>query len=213
MNEPDNFSNDKSDVYSEGERQWMELGQRLRARMLHPLLVVLTRLKVTPDSITLLAGLIGLLFVPCWLTGYRWIALTCLALHVILDGVDGPLARHQKVDSARGSFTDTFTDQLIVTATTIAWMIGQPTTFHIATGAIYIFVYSILVAMAMVRNALKVPYSWIVRPRFFVYLALLIDTCCNSTFTVWIMLTCNILIALKCGSGFFVLRRNIPGPE
>ena len=86
--------------------------------MLHPLLRLLTASGTSPDQITVLAALIGLAFGPRVLNGY---VLTGLSL--LLDGLDGPLARFQQVASARGSFSDTFADQIVVTATTITWMI------------------------------------------------------------------------------------------
>lgn len=213
MTEPAQKPQAKSDCYSAGERDWMEYGQRLRADMLGPLLVGLTRIRVSPDVITLLAGILGLLFIPLWLTAHKLAALTCLLTHVLLDGLDGPLARYQRVASSRGSFTDTFTDQLVVTGVTIAWMVESPTGLNIFAGAAYIFFYALVVCMAMVRNALEIPFSWLVRPRFFVYLAITIDYATDWTLTVVVLLICDALLAIKSTSGFFKLRQSLPGPN
>lgn len=190
----------------------MEFGQRLRATLLQPLLVGMTSLRVSPDAITLLAGLIGLGFIPLWLQGQPLVAFMMLLVHVLLDGLDGPLARYQNVASPRGSFTDTFTDQVVVTGVTIAWMIGSPTTLNILCGAAYIFLYAMVVAMAMVRNAMAVPYSWLVRPRFFVYLALGFDSWRDTNLTLVVLLVCDLLLAIKTFSGFLALRKSLPGP-
>lgn len=202
----------KTDCYAAGERGWMEWGQRVRAVVLGPLLVLLTRLKVMPDGVTLVAGMIGLGFVPLWLTGHPDAALGCLLLHVLLDGLDGPLARYQQVASSRGSFTDTFADQLVVTGVTIAWMVKAPSGLHIAAGSAYIFLYALVVAMAMVRNALNVPYSWLVRPRFLVYVALLGDRWWETNWTLVVLAVCDVLLAIKSASGFVRLRGRLPGP-
>ena len=47
-------------------------------------------------------------------------ALVALSLHVLIDGLDGPLARHLGIASRSGSFTDTMADQVVVVATTSA---------------------------------------------------------------------------------------------
>lgn len=212
MNERENVEG-KSDCYSDGERDWMEFGQRIRAVALKPLLVLLTKLKITPDSVTLLAGIIGLGFVPAWWLGHRTIALLLLLAHVLLDGLDGPLARDQNVASSRGSFTDTFADQIVVTAVTITWMVSSPTRLNIAAGSVYVFVYALVVAMAMVRNALDVPYSWLVRPRFFVYLAITMDNWRTGNMTLIVLTVCDVLLTWKCLTGFLALRSKLPGPD
>ena len=181
--------------------------------MLAPLLRSLVALRITPDAITLTAGLIGLAFIPLWLLGYYAAALACIGVHILLDGVDGPLARHAGTASSRGSFTDTFTDQLIVTGVSIAWMIHQPTSINIAAGTTYVFLYAMVVAMAMVRNAMDIPYSWLVRPRFFVYLGLVIDFCWDTNTTLIAMLIFIPLLALKTFSGFLALRNSLPGAD
>lgn len=202
-----------ADCYSEGERGWMEWGQRIRAVVLRPLLIWLTALRVTPDFVTLLAALCGVAFLPLLLTDHSWLALGSLTIHVLLDGLDGPLARHQQVASPRGSFTDTLADQLVVTTVTIAWMVDVATKPSLFVGAFFVFVYALVVAMAMVRNALEIPYSWLVRPRFFFYGAIAVDLILGWTTTVAVLAVCNLLLSWKAWTGFRALRRRIPGPH
>ncbi len=208
---PDSAEN-KHDCYSEGERAWMEFGQRLRAVWLSPLLASLTYVGVTADAITWFAGGLGLGFAPLWLLHYQGLALLLLLIHVLLDGLDGPLARFQNLDSPRGSFTDTFSDQVVLTGVTLAWMIDAPTSSHIAGGTIYVFVYAMVVAMAMARNALAIPYSWLFRPRFLVYVTIAVDFTCGSDLATFAFFLCNGLLAIKMLTGFLALRRELPGP-
>lgn len=203
----------KSDCYSEGERGWMEFGQRIRAKLLGPWLIQLTHFGVSPDMITGIAGLIGAAFLPLWINEYSFLALAALWTHVLLDGLDGPLARFQGIDSSRGSFTDTFTDQLVVTLTMIGWMVMAPHSMNIAMAALYIFLYMQVVAMSMVRNALAVPYSWLVRPRFFVYASITLDCFADTHWTVVVLCVSNILLALKSVTGFLAIRKQIAGPK
>ena len=139
---------------------------------------------------------------------YPHFALLAILLHAAIDGLDGPLARFQGTASPRGSFTDTFCDQIIVAASTITLMMQTDGFVDVLPGSIYIFVYTLLVALAMVRNALQVPYTWILRPRFIVYVWLAGEVfffpetaLANSlNIVIWI---CNGVMAWKVATGFF----------
>jgi phosphatidylglycerophosphate synthase len=126
--------------------------------------------------------------------------------YVLLDGLDGPLARHKRVESARGSFTDTAADQIVVVATTITLMFSS--TLSVPAGGVYIFLYTVVVALAMVRNALNIPYSWLFRPRFLVYAWLLIETSRPGSleYVIW---ACNLLLASKMISGCVRIRARL----
>jgi len=203
----------KTDCYSENERQGMEFYQSVKAFWLKPVLYPLTSAKVTPDAVTIVAGGIGLAFIPFWLLEQTSVALAFLLVHVLLDGLDGALARYQNVASSRGSFTDTFVDQIVVTGVAIAWIVMAPTAVHIATGAAFISCYVTVVALAMARNALAVPYSFLVRPRYFVYAALAFDGLMATNSTFYVLLISDVLLATACVTGFLVVRRQLPGPD
>ncbi|MEZ6058571.1 MAG: CDP-alcohol phosphatidyltransferase family protein, partial [Planctomycetaceae bacterium] len=95
-----------NDCYSAGERDWMERTQQWRGKLFQPLLRSLTACRVSPSHLTLLSFIAGTMFAPLW-NQSAIIALAALVGHVLLDGLDGPLARYQGVASRRGSFTDT----------------------------------------------------------------------------------------------------------
>ena len=40
---------------------------------------------------------------------------------------------------------------------------------------LYVFLYALVVGFAMVRNALRAPYSWLFRPRFVVFAFIAVD--------------------------------------
>lgn len=195
-----------ADCYSTGERPAMLWTQQLRARLLWPLLKLLTACRVTPDHLTLLSLAAGLAFCPFYFLS-RPTAFVLLAVHVLLDGLDGPLARHTGVASRRGSFTDTMSDQTVVVATTIALMFER--TIGVTAGGAYIFLYTVVVLFAMLRNALSIPYSWLVRPRFFVYGWMLVETWWWPGSIDFVLWTFNALLAVKLLTGFIRIRRRI----
>ncbi len=196
-----------ADCYSGGERAFMERGQALRARALGPFLRWLGAAGVRPDHLTLVSFGVGLLFCPLWFVSPVW-ALAALLAHVLLDGVDGPLARHLGIESARGSFTDSMADQAVVTASTVtliaAGAVGP------VVGSLYIYVYLLVVAMAMVRNALDIPYSWLVRPRLVVYAWMAIEAYAWRGSLDWVLWLATAALGVKAISGFVQMRRGIP---
>jgi phosphatidylglycerophosphate synthase len=201
-----------ADCYAAGERGAMEGWQDWRARWLRPLLVVLTRCQVTPDHITLASLVVGLAFCPLWMwpgtiPGARIAAVLCLVVHALLDALDGPLARHQGTASRSGSFTDSLADQIVVTASTLALMAGPQPSVGIWVGGIYIFAYSIVVGFAMVRNALGVGYSWLVRPRLWIYAWLFVEALWLPGTIEWVMGLFTVPLLLKMATGFVAIRR------
>ena len=128
----------------------MEWTQRLRGRSLGPLLAGLHAAGVTCDHVTLLSLAVGTAFLPLWLAGLPGWALAALALHVLLDGLDGPLARFAGVASPRGSFTDTTSDQIVVALVTAGLMATGAV--GAVAGGVYIFLYTAVVVFAMVRQ-------------------------------------------------------------
>ena len=194
------------DCYSAGERGWMVRGQELRAWVLKPLLCCLSACRVTPDHLTFISLLFGLAFCPLFFVSVP-AALMALVLHVLLDGLDGPLARHLGGASRRGSFNDTMADQIVVTATTITLMKAGLT--GTAAGGIYIFVYGIVVAFAMIRNAMAIPYSWVIRPRFFVYAWMVVEFWLWPGTIEFLLWAASALLGWKMLTGFHHIRRKL----
>ncbi len=197
----------KITCYSEDEGAFMKRSQEVRGRVLQPLLVLLARLGVTPNYLTLLSLVTGLAFCPAFLWEWKLTAFALLLAHALFDGIDGPLARYIGKASNRGSFTDTTADQVVVTFSTV-------TLIHAGyvgawPGALYLFFYTIVVIFAMVRNALAVPYSWLIRPRFFVYLWMPVEVFWwrgSLNYLLWIL---TALLAFKTLTGFIQIRRKM----
>jgi hypothetical protein len=195
-----------ADCYARGERGLMAWSQRVRASMLDPLLRLLTRLGINADAVTLTSLVLGLAFCPVFFYSPP-LALVLLALHAGLDGLDGPLARFTGTASRRGSFTDTMSDQIVVAATTVTLIAAD--VLGVMPGGSYLFTYTVVVAFAMIRNALSIPYSWLVRPRFIIYGWLPVGLYLlpgSLDYVVWLFVA---VLAGKMATGFFRIRRRI----
>jgi phosphatidylglycerophosphate synthase len=190
----------------------MVWGQELRAWWLGPLVRGLAAAGVTADQITAASLLCGLAFCPLWVwpgnpAWARPAALAILLVHVLLDGLDGPLARHLGVASRRGSFTDTLADQIVVTASMLSLMAAPGALVSSWTGGLYIFLYAMVVAFAMVRNAIGVPYSWLVRPRFWVYAWIAVEHFFHIGWMDLVVGSFAAVLAIKLATGFVAIRR------
>jgi phosphatidylglycerophosphate synthase len=197
-----------TDCYSAGEREAMRWSQELRGYCLRPLLGALTSCGIGPDHVTFASLLCGLAFCPFYFVSPP-AAFVALWLHVLLDGVDGPLARFAGVASRRGSFTDSMADQTVVAATTITLMADS--TLNVWAGGVYLFVYTLIVAFAMVRNAFRIPYTWVVRPRFIVYAWIVADHYLPPDLRALTLVVClcDGLLVWKALTGFWKIRRYI----
>jgi phosphatidylglycerophosphate synthase len=193
--------------YSAEEGGFMRRSQELRGQLLRPLLVVLAKLRVTPNHLTLLSLLVGLAFCPVFLWSSKIAAFVLMLVHVLLDGLDGPLARHTQRASNRGSFTDTAADQVVVAFSTV--MLIHAGYAGAWPGGLYLFFYSIVVIFALVRNALAIPYSWLVRPRFLVYAWMPVEVFLwrgSLDVVLWLL---SVVLVLKTLTGFVQIRRRM----
>ncbi len=88
---------------------------------------VLVRTPVTPNQITLFAAAVGLFGCALIATGaYGWavLGLACEHLQSVLDGCDGELARVRFQQSKLGAWLDTFVDDVLNVAITVAVGVG-----------------------------------------------------------------------------------------
>ena len=202
-----------ADCYSAGERGLMVWYQGFRQKQLGPLLRLMEKFGINGNHITFGSFACGLLFCP--LVFYiPWLAFFFLFTHVIIDGLDGALARHLSTDSRAGSFTDTSCDQIVLAAVTITLMCHPDQVIATLPGSIYIFLYTIVVVFAMVRNAMEIPYRWVIRPRFVVYACSALEMFCfertywegSVNVLIWII---NGIFLVAFISGFFRIRAKL----
>lgn len=94
--------------------------------LLRPLIRGLDRLGVTPNQVTVGGFLVGLLAMPMIIANWWYLALVCIALNRISDGIDGELARYQSSHSDAGGYLDICLDFLFYAAIPLAFGIADP---------------------------------------------------------------------------------------
>lgn len=158
--------------FTGSERRKQQCFCALRTRFFRPLLVLLDRMGFTPDLLSLLSLLSMTGFVYCAPTNMI-AALGFVALHIVLDGIDGSLARLQGTASNAGALTDICVDQggLIVAMLTLIYY----SMVDAFLGAWYLVMYLVMITFLVVLNRLASPVRFAVRSKYLFYVVLLVE--------------------------------------
>ena len=157
-------------IYSEVEERILGPWQRIRQRLLAPIAIILSRLGISADMLSFASVLFGVGFFILAPSQFV-IAFWLLVASVICDGLDGVEARLKGTNTARGSFTDLFCDELVV-AFSVAGMAWKGL-IHPVLAIIFVYIYTALVTFLMLHRLLGVSSWGIVRPsRMLLYAAI-----------------------------------------
>ena len=94
--------------------------------LLKPLIKALDSKAVTPNQVTLAGFVIGVLALPFIILNWWNMALACIILNRVFDGIDGELARYQQSSSSAGGFLDICLDFLFYASIPLAFGIANP---------------------------------------------------------------------------------------
>lgn len=110
----------------------------------------------SPITVTVAAGVFGVLFIPFLLTEHAVFAVLCLLLSGYLDTLDGTLARYQNKDTALGSVLDIMTDRFVEFSVIFGFYLLDPVQHGLATllmlGSILLCITSFLVVGIFTPN-------------------------------------------------------------
>ncbi|MBH0026426.1 MULTISPECIES: CDP-alcohol phosphatidyltransferase family protein [unclassified Pseudoalteromonas] len=94
--------------------------------LLTPVVALMHKRGITPDQLTVVGFLVGLLAVPLLAFEIWYGALVAIALNRILDGLDGALARYANQSSSAGGFLDITLDFLFYAAIPLGFILENP---------------------------------------------------------------------------------------
>ena len=163
----------RPDSYSSVERRFLEPVRHLLAWACGPLVAALVRFGVAPNTVSLVGPLLGVLFVFT-VRQSRLLGFVIWIPSMLVDGVDGALARHTGRASTYGALVDQFADhtrEILVIAGLAASGALSP-----LWGSLYPFVYTALNVTLLMGNMCGAPVpvavkSWLVLyPAIAVYL-------------------------------------------
>lgn len=94
--------------------------------LLKPLIKALDGKQITPNQVTLVGFIVGILALPFIILNWWDMALGCMILNRVFDGIDGELARYQQSSSSAGGFLDICLDFLFYASIPLAFGIADP---------------------------------------------------------------------------------------
>jgi phosphatidylglycerophosphate synthase len=195
--------------------QW-ELGLILRFnktkdKIVSPLITLFERAHIKPATLSI-AGIVILFtsFIFSLLFIQPIFFLSGLCLHIILDGLDGPLARRKKI-SPYGELIDVIADHagIIITGFAITFFNYASTTITIT----YLILYTAVIALSLIRNKLNTPFLLIFRPRLLIYLSFAIDYFFILQLTPYLLVLSSCLFLLLTITSTLVLLRLKKTPQ
>jgi phosphatidylglycerophosphate synthase len=194
---------------------------RLVKKRLHAGAVVLDRLGIRADTVTVTGFVIGLSALPVLFMKWYWLALVCILLNRLADGLDGEIARIQGPTDG-GGFLDITLDFIFYSSVVFGFALADPVKNGLAaTALLFAFVgtgssFLAFAIMAEKRGLTSIDYP----DKGFFYLAGLTEGTETLLFFISFCLfpgfftelaylfafICMITVATRVLGGYFVLR-------
>lgn len=159
--------------FAESEQAGQERFQKIRDGLCGPLIRLLIRCRITADIMSLLSLLqlvpFGYLLLTADAGNTQQIAIASIFiwLHVILDALDGPIARATGTSGPAGAFTDMCVDHsgmMITTCLLTAAGFIDPT-----AAVAYVASYTVSVAFTIWLNVIGQPFKLVIRTKYLLY--------------------------------------------
>lgn len=155
------------DYFNEEERARQENFAVRRDRILAPAVDILVRYEITPNQVSIVG--VGALLAVCLMPpSLAFLATLFMALYVLCDGIDGPLARRLDIIHDGGSLVDIVADQLGVV------FLSAAAIHHLGAWGpamvVFASAYLIFIALAVYGNAIGVEMRKVVRAKYLFFL-------------------------------------------
>jgi hypothetical protein len=136
--------------------------RKFRSVAFRPVLAVLDKIGLTPNMLTNIRLIFGVIFLAWFYYGDKFFATIFLLFVLFLDTFDGALARFQNVDSDRGKFFDTLVDSIVYSLSTLALFSLDINNFFIAFN---IFIIPITYLLRTIKKQELTSSSWVIKFR------------------------------------------------
>lgn len=161
-------------VYASGEMKWMGWFHDFKGKLFEPFLSFLTGIGVTGNIVSATSGIVAICaLVLAFAYNEPEVFLIGIWLHLFIDGFDGSLARYQKQQNRFGSFMDVVFDHVGITGCCLYALY-----FHEANPLLILLFgvfYTFVVFSAFLLGCIRDPFTFVLRPRIFVFATLTAD--------------------------------------
>ncbi len=202
------WQNNKIGLYAENEK-WMFKFQAFKDRLLGTFAQYLHSKDIHPNTLSIIGALAAVL-VPVSIEIGVILPVLLIIIHLLLDGIDGILARTCGLKSVSGSIIDSVCDHIGIIFISLAISIAFPD-YRLIT-IIFVIAYTLLVLLAYAMSFLKSPFKYIIRPRLYVYIAFMADLLFGGRTAFAVLTVSAILLAIQVILGIAAVM-NIIGSE
>lgn len=166
------------------ERPFFERLSAGRYRYFYPLLVIFRMLGIRPNHLTALSFLVVFIGFPLFfMLDLRTYAFYALIAGIILDGLDGPLAKLEGRQTRSGAVLDQANDltcMVVVVVTAAHYELMNPT-----VAFLYVVSYLYLTFTSFAKNTLRIPYRFVVKTKYPTYIFLFVAHLTGVDITTW----------------------------
>jgi len=152
-----------------GEKDFFNNWAEARTRFFRPVCSYLHRYGITADHLTL-AGLYPMLFLffPMFYLRLRIMGYFILGFHLLMDAIDGPMARFQGVQGNKGALLDMVDDLtgmgvVVITAVHFGYLFPF-------IGMVYVFSYLYMIVLSVGQNLAGNPFRFVVKTKYPFYI-------------------------------------------
>nr|WP_319516286.1 CDP-alcohol phosphatidyltransferase family protein [uncultured Cohaesibacter sp.] len=169
------------DYFNKGEAEKQAAFAKKRDLIFRPLVRYLARKGVTPTAISMV-GVIFASFAVAMPVELWELAAGGFLLYVLMDALDGPLARLTKANSHGGSLVDIFADQfgvILVALGSIWWLDAS-----ILANVLFAFFYSHTIYLMVICNLLSVPMPYVLRVKYIYFIVYICSLYAQSNMAI-----------------------------
>lgn len=195
-----------SDCWSPKERKMKAIFETIKKYLFWPIIKCCAKIGITANMISYTSALIGLISAV-----YLWydikIAAILLIASLMLDGVDGSLARFTNSPKLQGSLTDCFSDQIVISSTTIGFIATG--LINPIIGGLYLVGYPLLITFSILKNIINKPNAYVLRPRVIGYASFWLYAFFGINYMNYVILPIAIITLLYVIHDFYLLRKTL----
>jgi len=162
--------------------------QKIRDQLFSPLCAVLTKMGIKPDHLSYLNLLMIVPFAYFFQT-IPFVSFGVLVVSILIDAVDGCLARFQKISSEKGALLDIASDHFVFFGVLLTLICFR--TLDGFWGSLYSLNYLLMIVLVIVMRSINLHVFPILRSKYYFYAlwTLLIFTGLNY-FSVFLVFFC-----------------------
>ncbi|MCD6109316.1 CDP-alcohol phosphatidyltransferase family protein [bacterium] len=189
-------TNQEDTIYSTFEMGFIRKANKIKIFFLNPVVKFLDKVGISANMVSIFSAVVAVVGLALsYLTKDVVYFAVGIWIHLLLDCADGTLARYQHSNSSKGAFIDVFCDHAgVISASIFAYLFMMVDLIDIS---LFVFMYSVLMSIILYLLKNHSSYKFVIRPRFYFYVAITIDIFFSQQITSVTILIANIVMLIE----------------